>query len=70
MGRPVLFTVYPGAHHGFDNPAAAGGRNAFGYTTYYDRAATADSEKRVRAFLAAPGEETTMNLTTLGAIHH
>lgn len=51
-GRPVLFTVYPGAHHGFDNPAHTGGRQVLGYTLYYDRAATADSEKRVRDFLA------------------
>jgi dienelactone hydrolase len=50
MGRPVHFALYPGVHHNFDNPVALG--SAYGRTVLYDPAATADSEKRVRSFLA------------------
>ena len=52
QGRTVLWKVYPGAHHGFDNPKHSGGREVLGHTLEYDPAAAADSKKRVRAFLA------------------
>ncbi|MBI4609115.1 MAG: dienelactone hydrolase family protein [Candidatus Rokubacteria bacterium] len=52
-GRPVVWKVYPGAHHGFD-VAGFGNRTVVyrGYTMRYDPAATADAKERVRAFLA------------------
>ncbi len=49
-GRKVFWKVYPGAHHGFDQDFPS--RVYLGHTLEYDGAATADSEKRVRAFLA------------------
>jgi len=48
-GRKVFWKVYPGAHHGFDQDVRS--RVIRGHTLEYDGAATADSEKRVRAFL-------------------
>lgn len=52
-GRPVSIQVYPGTHHGFDQ-AELGTRVArpLGHTIMYSPAATSDSEKQVRAFLA------------------
>ncbi|MFQ5914182.1 MAG: dienelactone hydrolase family protein [Nitrospinota bacterium] len=51
-GRTVVWKVYPGAHHGFDN-AALGARtiNYFGHTIRYDPSATLDAKNRLRAFL-------------------
>jgi len=49
----VSWTVYPGAHHGFD--MAELGTRPFvtrrGHIMQYDPKATADAEQRVRAFL-------------------
>jgi len=49
-GRTMLWTVYPGAHHGFDK-SELGSRtvSVLGYTLRYDPVATADAEKRIRA---------------------
>ena len=51
-GRPILWTVYPGAYHAFDQAEHGPGRQYLGHTLKYDSAATADSEKRVRDFLS------------------
>lgn len=51
QGRPVLYKVYPGAHHGFDQLR----QYPFtyrGYTLAYDPVATADARASIRAFLA------------------
>lgn len=50
QGRTVLWKVYPGVHHGFDQNFP--NREVLGHTLEYSGWATADSEKRVRAFLA------------------
>lgn len=53
-GLPVWWTVYPGAHHGFDM-AELGTRGIVtrrGHTMRYDPKATADAEQRIRAFLS------------------
>lgn len=52
MGRTVVWTVYPGAHHGFDKAELGTTTVGKGYTMKYDAAATADAAKRIRAFLA------------------
>lgn len=52
-GGPVVLKVYPGAHHAFDDWVyGLGARQYLGYTLKYDAAARADSETRVRDFLA------------------
>lgn len=52
LGRTVVWTVYPGAHHGFDKAELGATTVSKGYTMKYDAAAAADAAKRVRAFLA------------------
>lgn len=48
--RPVRWVVYPSATHGFDQPGPP--RTYGGHYMAYDTAATADSQKQVRQFLA------------------
>jgi dienelactone hydrolase len=59
-GEPVTITVYPGAHHGFDGPAAQGrlrldvpnGVNpGQGVTVAPDPSAREDAYARLKAFL-------------------
>jgi len=49
-GATVLWTVYPGAYHGFDVPRR--GRMYFDHYLDYSPQATRDAEARIRAFLA------------------
>ncbi len=51
-GRPVVWHVYPGAYHLFDDPAVGlGGIKVRGHTFRYDPAAAADARVRVQEFL-------------------
>ena len=51
-GRAVEWTVYPRAHHGFDNPTYIQSRtDERNRTMQYDQNAAADSWKRLLAFL-------------------
>jgi dienelactone hydrolase len=51
-GRTALWQVYPGATHGFDKAELENRTVTYlGHTMRYDPAATADAEKRLRAFL-------------------
>lgn len=52
-GRTVLWKVYPGADHSFDEPAHGfAGIRYLGHTLKYDPAVTATAEKDLRTFLA------------------
>lgn len=50
-GAPVKLIIYPGAAHGFDNPAFGEGRQEFGHLLKYDRDATEKSAVEVDRFL-------------------
>jgi dienelactone hydrolase len=51
-GAPVQLVTYPGAHHAFDIQILQPGEMMFGHRTEYNREATADARRRMRAFLA------------------
>lgn len=51
-GSNVKLIVYPGAHHVFDDPAFAGGRQFMGMWLQYDKDAAAQSRVALRGFLA------------------
>jgi dienelactone hydrolase len=48
----IRLVVYPGAYHGFDNPAFAAGARLFGMRLKYDRDAAERSSAALRDFLA------------------
>ena len=50
QGRAVIYKVYPGAHHGFDQFRSQTVTYR-GYTLGYDPVATADARASIRAFL-------------------
>jgi dienelactone hydrolase len=50
-GAPVKLIVYPGASHGFDNPAHGEGKREYGHLSKYDSDAAAKSEAEVDTFL-------------------
>ncbi len=51
-GRPVVWHVYPGAYHVFDDPAiGTGGIKVRGHTYRYDPGAASDAHVRVQEFL-------------------
>lgn len=51
QGQAVIYKVYPGAHHGFDQFRSQTVTYR-GYTLGYDPVATADARENIRAFLA------------------
>jgi dienelactone hydrolase len=52
-GAVLDLTIYPGAHHAFDNPKLAPGMRRFGHWLQYSEPAAADAWAKVLAFLAA-----------------
>jgi dienelactone hydrolase len=50
-GAPVQLIIYPGAAHGFDNPAHGDGRLEYGHIAKFDRDAAAKSAADVEVFL-------------------
>lgn len=51
-GKTVLWKIYPGAYHSFDDFEKAGGMKYLGSTMMYDPVAASDARNRVREFLA------------------
>jgi dienelactone hydrolase len=52
-GAPVKLVVYPGAHHDFDNPGLADGRQLFGHWLKYDADAAQRAINETHNFLRA-----------------
>ena len=52
-GAALDLTIYPGAHHAFDNPKLALGMRRFGHWLQYSEPAATDAWAKVLAFLAA-----------------
>lgn len=51
-GAPVKLVVYPGAAHGFDDPAYRAGKQEYGHYLKYDPGATEKSAAEVDRFLS------------------
>jgi dienelactone hydrolase len=52
-GAALDLTIYPGAHHAFDNPKLTPGMHRFGHWLEYNEPAATDAWAKVLAFLAA-----------------